>query len=248
MKIMRGIPCLAVAVLALCLGARGEDAPKNVVRGESSVKVEKGKEPKAPPIQAPSSSDDALTTALGRALNPKDPWNSDGHKATGYKYKGAAFRTYKPTVAKTDAGTKVVVKIQLVQALARDDKAELELNFGKANELLSARAVANFVGEKSADTGLVASPVSSSHNQTDPALARRNIISHQVLAKLLEGVYAIEEEGSREWYAENIQRHIHLISDILAGSAKPVAAPAPAKVEAPKEAPKAEPAKTEAPK
>ncbi|MBI3828480.1 MAG: hypothetical protein HY291_03130 [Planctomycetes bacterium] len=247
MKITHGVSCLTVLGLALAAGAaRGEDAPKNVVRGESSVKVEKGKEPKAPPIQAPASSDDALTTALGKALNPKDPWNSDGHQGTSYKYKGAAFRTYKPTVAKSDGGTKVVVKIQLLQALARDDKAELELNFGKANELLSARAVANFVGAKTADTGLITSPVTVSADEADPALASRNIISHQVLAKLLDGVYEIKEEGSREWYAENIQRHIHLISDILAGFAKPAAAPV--KAEAPKAAPQAAPAKPEAAK
>lgn len=257
MKISHGIPCLAVVALAFCVCARGEDGTPKKVTGSSSVKVEdkdkkkeeKKEEKKAPPIQAPASQDDALTTALGKALNPAEPWGDDDKKATGYKYKGAMFRTYKPAVAKTDAGTKVVVKIQLVHALRTDDWCELELNYSGACALTSAHAVVHYNKKNVTDTGVVTSPVTVASSDADPSLAARNVISHRVLSKLLDGIYKIDEEGSREWLVENVQRHIHLISEILAGPAGKSAQAKPAAPAAPKnEVAKAEPAKVDAPK
>lgn len=237
MKIAHGIPCLTVAALALCFSARAEEAKKVV--GSSSVKVEdkdkkkKEEKPKAEPIKAPVAQDDALTTALGRALNKLEPWADDDKKATGYKYMGAMFRTYKPTVERSDSGTKVVVKIVLVHALRTDDWCDLELNYGKANDLTSARAVVHYNKKNQTDTGVLTSPITVASSDADPALASRNMISRRMLNKLLDGIYKIDEEGSREWFVENIQRHLHLISDLLPGTSKGAQAKsaAPAKTE-----------------
>ncbi|MCW8130807.1 MAG: hypothetical protein KIS92_10690 [Planctomycetota bacterium] len=238
MKIAHGIPCLAVAALAMSFSVRAEEAKKVV--GSSSVKVEdkdkkpeKKEEKKAEPIKAPVAQDDALTTALGKALNKYEPWGDDDKKATGYKYKGAMFRTYKPTVERGEAGTKVVVKIVLVHALRTDDWCELELNYGKAADLTSARAVVHYNKKNQTDTGVLTSPITVAASDADPALASRNMISRRLLNKLLDGIYKIDEEGSREWFVENVQRHLHLISDLLPGTAKGAQAKpaAPAKTE-----------------
>lgn len=235
MKMARIWACAGVAAV-LAVGAARSEEQKKVITASSEVKVkdDKKKAPAPEPIKAPEKADDALTAFLGKALNPKEPWGDDDNKATGYKYKGAMFRTYKPTSGPGGTGAKVVVKIQLLHALRRDDHAELELNYNGANVLESARAVIKYGPKNVADTGLLASPVSIQSSENDPGAFARNVIGQRLLTKLLDKVYDLDEEGSRQWFAENTQRHLFLISEFMAGAPKAAAV-----------APKAEPAKVE---
>jgi len=85
-----------------------------------------------------------------------DGWNDEDGAAAKYKSSGSDYRTYRPEVSPTpEGGLFASTKIDHIRGYQPDDHNQLEMEFDRQGEILSARSVMNFAGIPQFDTDLI---------------------------------------------------------------------------------------------